>query len=116
MGRYLCDTSCLVAAASGRHEFHVRTVAELDSRARDGDDLLSAGHSLVEPCAVLTGLSSPDRLSAETAKALPEATWSAAEAVRLPAAEIWRALRRATALGVSRGQEDLGDRGGRIPT
>ena len=108
MGRYLWDTSCLAAAASGRHEFHVRTVAELDSRARDGDDLPSAGHSLVEPHAVLTGLPSPDRLSAETAMALSEATWSAAEAVHLTAAETWRALRRAKMLGVFEGQKDLG--------
>ena len=104
MGRFLCDTSCLVAAACGWHEFHGRTIGELDRRVRDGDDLLTASHSLVESYAVLTRLPSPNRMSAETAMALIEANWSAMEVVHLTAAETWRALRRARTLGVYGGQ------------
>ena len=103
MRRFLCDTSCLVAAACGWHEFHGRTVAELDNRARSGDDLVIASHSLVESYVVLTRLPSPNRLSAETAMALLEANWGAAAVVHLTAMETWVALRMARTLGVSGG-------------
>ena len=63
MSRVLCDTTCLVAAVCGWHEHHTRTVAELDGRARSGDELVIASHSLVETYAVLTCLPSPHRLT-----------------------------------------------------
>lgn len=93
-----------MAAVCGWHEFHARTVAEFESRARSGDDLLIAAHSLVESYAVLTRLPSPNRLSAQTSMALLDANWSAVEVVHLTAAGTWRALRRARTLGVYGGQ------------
>ena len=76
MSRFLCDTSCLVAAVCGWHEHHTRTVAELDGRARSGDELVIASHSLVETYAVLTRLPSPHRLTPATTMTLLEANWA----------------------------------------
>lgn len=103
MGRFLCDTSCLVAAACGWHEFHARTIAGLEERAISGDELLIASHSLVESCAVLTRLPAPNRLSADTAMALLEENWGTAATVHLTAKETWQAIQRARGLGVSGG-------------
>lgn len=104
MSRFLCDTSCLVAAVCGWHEHHTRTVAELEERARNGDELAIASHSLVETYAVLTRLPSPHRLTPATAIALLEANWRSADVIHLTAEETWRALRRARSLGVAGGQ------------
>lgn len=104
MSRFLCDTSCLVAAVCGWHEHHTRTVAELEERARNGDELAIASHSLVETYAVLTRLPSPHRLTPATAIALLEANWWSADVIHLTAEETWRALRRASSLGVAGGQ------------
>lgn len=104
MSRFLCDTSCLVAAVCGWHEHHTRTVAELEGRARNGDELVIASHSLVETHAVLTRLPSPHRLTPATAITLLEANWRSADVIHLTAEETWRALRKASRLGVAGGQ------------
>ena len=104
MNRFLCDTSCLVAAVCGWHESHVRTVAEITERARNGQELVIASHSLVECYAVLTRLPSPHRLSADTAMTLLESNWGVAFVVHLNSDETWDALRRARSLGVAGGQ------------
>ena len=104
MSRFLCDTSCLVAAMCGWHEHHTRTVAELEWRARNGDELVIASHSLVETYAVLTRLPSPHRLTAATAITLLEANWGSADVIHLTAKETWRTLRKASRLGVAGGQ------------
>lgn len=104
MGRFLCDTSCLVVAACGWHEFHARKIAGLEQRAISGDELLIASRSLVESYAVLTRLPAPNRLSADTAMALLVENWGTAATVHLTAQETWQALQRARSLGVFGGQ------------
>ena len=104
MSRFLCDTSCLVAAVCGWHEHHTRTVTELARRADSGDELVIASHSLVEAYAVLTRLPSPQRLTPATAMTLLEENWRAANVVHLTAEETWRTLRKANRLGVAGGQ------------
>lgn len=104
MSRFPCDTSCLAAAVCGSHEHHTRTVPELEGRARDGDELVIASHSLGEAYAVLTRLPSPHRLTPATARTLLEVNWRSADVIHLTAEETWRALAKASSLGVAGGQ------------
>jgi len=102
--RYLCDTSCLVAAISSWHEHHERTRAELDRRSNRGDTLVLAAHSLVETYSVLTRLPAPHRLRASDALAAIEANWSSAPVVQLTETETWAALTEAVRLGTVGGR------------
>lgn len=104
MSRYLCDTSCLVAAVCTWHGHHVRTCAEIERRSRDGEDLVLAAHSLAETYAVLTRLPSPHRLRADDAVSLIEMNWGGAPVVYLTATDTWRALREAPRRGIIGGQ------------
>ncbi len=104
MTRYLCDTSCLVAAISSWHEHHERTRAELDRRSNRGDTLVLAAHSLAETYAVLTRLPAARRLRPVDALAAIEANWRTARVVHLTATETWTALRAAAEVGVSGGR------------
>ncbi len=104
MSRFMCDTSCLVAALCAWHEHHERTVSELGIRARDREELVVAADSLAETYAVLTRLPSPHRLGAEDAMTLLEANWRTTSGVHLTVEETWRALRGAQQLGVAGGQ------------
>ena len=104
MSRYLCDTSCLIAALCTWHEHHARTCAEIERRRRDREDLVLATHSLAETYTVLTRLPPPHRLRADDALSLIEMNWGAAPVVLLTAPDIWRALREAPRLGVIGGQ------------
>ena len=85
MRRFLCDTNCLGAAVSGWHEFHARTVAEIEERERNGQELVIASQSLAESYSLLTRLPSGKRLSADVAMDLLEANWAAALVVHLTA-------------------------------
>jgi len=102
--RYLCDTSCLVAAISSWHEHHERPRAELDRRSNRGDTLVLAAHSLVETYSVLTRLPAPHRLRASDALAAIEANWSSAPVVQLTGTETWAALTEAVRLGTVGGR------------
>lgn len=104
MSRYLCDTSCLVAAISSWHEHHERTRAELDRRSKRGDELVLASHSLAEIYSVLTRLPTPHRLRASDALAAIEANWRSAPVVHLTGTETWAALAEAVGLGVVGGR------------
>ena len=104
MNRYLCDTSCLVAAMCAWHEHHSRTHREIERRAGAGEDLVLAAHSLVETYAVLTRLPAPHRLRAEDALSLIESNWKDTPTISLSSDETWQALRDARALGAIGGQ------------
>jgi predicted nucleic acid-binding protein len=104
MTRYLCDTSALVAMVCSWHEHHARTLAETERRARAGEELVLAAHSLAETYAVLTRLPAPNRLRSGDAIALLEANWRETPVVHLTAAETWRMLGRAQRRGVIGGQ------------
>ena len=104
MSRYLCDTSCLIAAVCTWHEHHGRTVSELERRIRSDQELVLAAHSLAETYAVLTRLPSPHRLRAEDAIALIEMNWGGTSVVHLTGRDTWRALRDARQLGMIGGQ------------
>ena len=104
MGRFVCDSSCLVATVCGWHEHHTPTVAEIERRLQQGHELAIASHSLIETYAVLTRLPPPSRLAPSIAMTLLEANWGDAPVICLNAAETWRALQTAEGLGVAGGQ------------
>lgn len=104
MSRYLCDTTCLVAAVSSWHEHHERTLAELDRRSNQQDQLVLAAHSLAETYSVLTRLPAARRLRAADALATIEANWRSARVVHLTATETWTALEEAVRLGAVGGR------------
>ena len=104
MSRYLCDTSCLVAAVCAWHEHHGRTRLEIERRIRGHEELVLAAHSLAELYAVLTRLPSPHRLRADDAISLIEANWGETFVVHLTGQETWQALREARQLGIIGGQ------------
>ncbi len=104
MSRYLCDTSCLVAALCPWHEHHERTREELEVRAAKKEKLVLAAHSLVETYSVLTRLPASHRLRGADALALLEVNWASTRAVHLTSAETWRALKEAEKRGITGGQ------------
>ncbi len=104
MTRYLCDTSCLVAAVCSWHEHHDRTRSEIERRATDGEELFLAAHSLAETYAVLTRLPSPHRLRAADAISLIEANWGQTRIVHLTGRETWRVIKEAERRGLVGGQ------------
>ena len=104
MSRYLCDTSCLVAAVCTWHEHHGRTHREIERRVAVGEELVLAAHTLIETYAVLTRLPAPYRLRAEDALSLIESNWKGAPTVCLTGDETWRALLGIRQLGVIGGQ------------
>jgi predicted nucleic acid-binding protein len=104
LSRYLCDTTCLVAAVSSWHEHHERTLAELDRRSNRQDQLVLAAHSLAETYSVLTRLPAARRLRAADALATIEANWRSAPTVHLTATETWTALEEAVRLGAVGGR------------
>ena len=104
MSRYLCDTSCLVAAVCTWHEHHGRTHREIERRAGAGEELVLAAHSLVETYAVLTRLPAPYRLRSEDALSLIESNWKGTPTIHLTGDETWRALLDTRRLGVIGGQ------------
>ncbi|MDE2927837.1 MAG: PIN domain-containing protein [Acidobacteriota bacterium] len=104
MSRYLCDTSCLVAAVCTWHEHHARTRAEIESRSRDHEDMVLAAHTLAETYAVLTRLPPLHRLRAADALSLIEMNWGGAPVIQLTDSDTWRALREAPQFGIAGGQ------------
>jgi predicted nucleic acid-binding protein len=102
--RYLCDTSCLIAAVCSWHQHHPRTRKELQLRAADGEELVLAAHSLAETYAVLTRLPPPHRLRASDALAVLQANWAQTKTAHLTAAETWRGLNDAERRGITGGQ------------
>ena len=104
MSRYLCDTSCLVAAVCTWHEHHGRTHREIERRLGADEELVLAAHSLVETYAVLTRLPAPYRLRAEDALSLIESNWKGTPTIHLTGDETWRALLGTRRLGVIGGQ------------
>ena len=104
MTRYLCGTNGLIASACGWHEHHARTHAEFQRRARAGEELVLAAHSLAEIYSVLTRLPPPRRIRGEDAWTLIEGNWSDTPAAHLTAQETWDAVRNAQRLGVRGGQ------------
>ena len=103
MGRYLLDTSCLVAAVCAWHEHHEVTLGDIERRRRSRETPVIAGHSLVESYAVLTRLPAGHRLSAQDALTLLETNWGEAEIVTLAPSEHWKALRAARDQSVAGG-------------
>ena len=104
MSRYLCDTSCLVAAVCTWHEHHGRTHREIERRVGSNEELVLAAHSLVETYAVLTRLPAPYRLRAEDALSLIESNWKGTPTIHLTGDETWRALFGARRIGIIGGQ------------
>ena len=104
MSRYLCDTNCLVAVLCAWHQHHERTLAELERRIVDGQELILSAHSLVETYAVLTRLPPPNRLRGRDAFALIEENWAGRPVVHLTGRDTWRALHDVRQLGVVGGQ------------
>lgn len=104
MNRYLCDTSCLVAAVCTWHEHHVRTREEIERRLASDCELVLASHSLAETYAVLTRLPPPHRLKGSDAKALLESNWTQTEVAHLTGPETWRALKETERRGITGGQ------------
>ena len=104
MSRYLCDTSCLVAAVCTWHEHHERTHREIERRVGADEELVLAAHSLIETYAVLTRLPAPHRLRAEDAISLIESNWKRTPTVHLTGDETWRALLGVGRLEVTGGQ------------
>ena len=104
MRRYLCDTSCLVAAVCTWHEHHDRTRREFERRVGADEELVLAAHSLVETYSVLTRLPAPYRLRAADALSLIEANWKDTPTIHLTGDETWRALLGTRRLGVIGGQ------------
>lgn len=104
MSRYLCDTSCLIAAVCTWHEHHGRTCAEIERRGRNHEDLVLAAHTLAETYAVLTRLPPPHRLRADDALSLIEMNWGGVPVAHLTGADTWRTLRDLPRLGTIGGQ------------
>jgi predicted nucleic acid-binding protein len=104
LSRYLCDTSCLVAAVCSWHERHETTRSEIERRDAGGEKLFLAAHSLAETYAVLTRLPSPHRLRAADAIALIESNWGRNQVVHLTGRETWRAIAEAERRGLIGGQ------------
>ncbi len=104
MSRYLCDTSCLIAAVCSWNEHHERTRFEIERRDTNGDELLLAAHSLAEIYAVLTRLPSPHRLRAADAFSLIESNWGQTSVVHLTGRETWRVVTEAERRGLIGGQ------------
>lgn len=100
----LVDTTCLIALTCAAHEHHEATRAELDARVSRRERLVVAGHSLAEAYAVLTRLPPPLRLAPGVAMDALLADWRREQAVVLTAREIWLALARLPAAGVSGGR------------
>jgi len=101
--RFLADTSCLVAAVCSWHEHHSATRGELEERARRGENLAVAAHTLLEAYAVLTRLPPPYRLRPADALALVEAVRERCGLVALTATETWSLVRSLPAGGIAGG-------------
>jgi predicted nucleic acid-binding protein len=67
---FLPDTSCMIAAVCSWHEHHEAAAIEIERRLAGRAKMIVAAPALVEGYAVLTRLSSPHRLSPETALTL----------------------------------------------
>ncbi len=104
MNRFLPDTSCLVALLCSWHEHHDRTRKALETRITGGEELILAGHGLVETYSVLTRLPYPFRLSEKNAMELLTANWEKATVITLSSRECWQVLRSATERGLGGGQ------------
>jgi predicted nucleic acid-binding protein len=101
---YLPDTSCLVALLCSWHEHHAATLREMNQRARSGDRVVLAGHSLVETFAVLTRLPYPFRLSEQDALRLLQENFAKTPVVTLTSAQYWRVLKECSEKKISGGQ------------
>lgn len=104
MTRYLCDTNGLIASVCDWHDHHARTHAEVQRRARAGEELVLAAHSLAEMYSVLTRMPPPYRVPGEDALSLIEGNWSDTPTVQLTARDTWDAVRSAQRRGVRGGQ------------
>ncbi len=101
---YLPDTSCLVALLCTWHEHHAPTLKEMNQRARSGDGIALAGHTLMETFAVLTRLPYPFRLSEQDAFKLLEQNFAKTSIVTLTSAQYWRVLKECIYNNISGGQ------------
>jgi len=101
---YLPDTSCIVALLCSWHEHHVATLREMNQRAKNGDRMLLAAHSVVETYAVLTRLPFPYRLSEQDALRLLEENFSQAPVIALSSVQYWRVIQECNEKKISGGQ------------
>lgn len=104
MKRFLPDTSCLIALLCSWHEHHERTRKALETRINHGEQLILAGHSLMETYSVLTRLPYPFRLSEQNAMELLWTNWKKATIIALTSREYWQVLKNATERGLGGGQ------------
>src|SRR5947207_14672025 len=96
MGRFLPDTSVMVAAICGWHEHNRRALRALEIRLAGGEALVAAAPALIETYAVLTRLPPPHRLAPGEAGTLIEANFvSGIETTVLDAASYRDLLRDA---------------------
>lgn len=95
----------MIAAVSSWHERCDAAIAELDRRLDAGEQMVLAGHAVVESFSTLTRLPPPYRLSGSDARTLIEANFlDRAEVAALTAEQYRTLLERALALGVVGGQ------------
>jgi predicted nucleic acid-binding protein len=81
MAGFMPDTSCLLAAVCGWHEYHAAAADEMNRRVARREPMFLAAPALVETYAVLTRLPPPHRLAPRDALALVEATYQNARRV-----------------------------------
>jgi predicted nucleic acid-binding protein len=99
------DTSCIIAAVCGWHEFHGRATVEIEQRLARRDRMLVAAPALVEAYAVLTRLPAPHRLAPANALAVLDANFMrGSKMVALDAGAYVDLLRKAPDFAVSGGR------------
>lgn len=86
------------------HVHHEATLGEMESRARRGQELVLAAHSILESYAVLTRLPEPHLLAGDVAMELLEANWGTSHVISLSTADMWKLVREAPGRGVAGGQ------------
>ena len=103
MSRFLIDTSCIIAHVSAWHDHHEAAFGEIERRVNRGDDLVVAGHSIIESYSVLTRLPPSRRLSPTAARRILEENFESAEIVALDVDQYRWLVRTAPDRGIAGG-------------
>lgn len=102
MPRFLCDTTCMIAAASSWQPRHRSVLGEIGRTLDAGKDLMLAGPSLVEAYSVLTRHPVPNLLTSDHCLAVLDANFvsRATETIGLPGHEYVRLVTDVSRRGV----------------
>jgi len=93
--RFALDTNCLVALVAEWHPRHRATAAAYERRLAAGQELVIAGHALLECFSVLTRLPGAVRVPAETAERVLGLSFAdRAEIAVLRPGDYWPIIRR----------------------